>query len=525
MKRYLTILLTLAMALSLFAPLAGQAEALAPIKFSMSAIDAETTGVSAITGEPTPVYEWLKSKYNVDFEFWPLTWSNYVDQTRMWLASGSAPDIIFLDVAAVRYSEYVDWVDAELFRPYDLDQYPNLSANFDKMKLGTGAKFAIDDKLYAWPAIYDSAAFNFVAVPHYEYRVDWAKQTDLYKEDGTYTWEEWWALVKAVQELNPAESDETIGVIFRDAWAFPRQILRQYTKDAMAMTLDENGDYVWGMTLDSTKEGVKAVKQLYDDGLIWKDQVLAIPNSWSDNFYANKLFAVGTENLTYGGPRGAGTGYINANPGTTYENFVDVLAIATVESPVKGHLLATVEGDQWSQTAMNAATVTDEKAARWQSILDYLVSDEGYYTRNWGIPGVEWQYNANGEPEVIWGTNAEGALENPTNGFWWFARIGGTNDNLALYAPDGTKWIQKATIDAMNKYLVEPNEIVPIDVALRFYVDPVYSEITAGLEETIYQKFCELLPRADFQAQWDAWVEQEAAILQPAVDALNANLK
>ena len=484
------------------------------ITFTMSAIDAASLGIQD-DGSESAVWTWLKEKFNVDFDLWPLDWGNYVDQTRIWINTESAPDIMMMDIAAVRYGEFLEWVDAGMLHPYtNLENYPNLSARLDTMS--TGKKFIVDGELYAWPAYMDTVEFDYAKIIAYKYRTDWAKLTGMYKEDDTYTWDEWWAMMDKIMELKPGGPD-TIGMVTQAPYEFPSYLTIGISPYMLKFTKNADGQWVWGATLPETEEALKFIKEKYDAGVIWKDQPI-LPDGTGDNeFAAGHLFAQIMDGTSTGAWMGAKGGFEEANEGLVYE---DVFSIAKVKAP-NGKFVTYQGSDQWSQTGM-AASMSDKKVERWMDMLDYLVSDEGYYVRNLGIPGVDWEWNEDGTAKCLWAQDDQGNYIAPYNGVWPWARIAGCNDNFSNYSPSQPDAVKALIIDAMKTYSGPDADIVPLDADIAFFSDPDYLEATAGLEEQTYQKIAELIIKDDFIDQWNAWVAEKSREVQPAVDALNA---
>ena len=492
------------------------------ITFSMSVIGAETAGLTN-DGQPAANFEWLKEKFNVEFDFWPLTWSNYIDQTRMWLNSDSAPDLIMLDIAPTRYGEYLEFVEAGLFKPYpDLANYENLKKRFDNMT--TGKKFEVDGKIYAWPAYKDSAKYKYVNPLGYLYRRDWAKAVGLWKEDDIYTYDEWINLVDTVIKEDPGKNGagKTIGIITGQAWGFPKFIVGSISPNMMTFTQDASGTWVWGPTLPESLEAVVEAKRLYDSGIIWSDQPMITPDDGKNNFAAGKLFAAANSNLTANGFNGSINNFANANPDINAEEAVGVAFVKGVD----GKFLSWEGTDQWSQTAMNY-NMSDEKAERWAAILDFLVSDDGYNFINYGIEDVDWEYDADGNAVCLWTTtNEAGNLVNPYGaGTQPWARPACAADGFALLNPAYPEWQRNIVIKASELYSGPEANVIPLNVEKEFFGSEAYANATAGLEAEIYTKIAELMTSDDIATEWTKWVNQKLAEVQPALDELNANLK
>lgn len=483
------------------------------LTYTIGMIDAEKLGVND-DGTEAADWVWLKEKFNFDFEPWALTWSNYVDQTRMWLNSDDAPDLMLLDVAAVRYGEFLDWVDAGLLHPYpDLADYPNLQSRFENMS--TGKKFMIDGTLYAWPAYLDTAEFMYTRIGGYKYRVDWAKETGMYNEDDIYTWDEWWEMCDKVLEMQLGGAD-TIPLLSGNAWSFPNYITVGISPYMFSFTQNDSGEWVWGASLDETTEALEFIKEKYDAGIIWKDQPILPQDAEGTNFNAGKLFASVNTGTSTQAWMNSKKGFEDANPGLVYE---DTFSIAKVKSP-NGKFTVYSGSDQWSQEAMNH-NLSDEKVDRYMDLLEYLASDEGYYVRNAGIPDVDWKWEGD-EAVILWEENEAGELKRPYQGNTPWARIAGCNDNFSNYSPQYPEKVQEMILSGYETYSSDEAEIIVVDPDVAYFTDEAYLDATAGLEEQTYQKIAELIIHDDFIDQWHAWVEQKSAELAPAIEALNA---
>ncbi|MDF2924802.1 MAG: extracellular solute-binding protein family 1 [Paenibacillaceae bacterium] len=494
------------------------------IVFTMSSVNADKAGLNE-DGSESANLKWLKEKFNIDFEWWPLTWSNNVEQTRIWLNSDSAPEIIYLDVAASRYSEYLAWVDAGLFKPYNLDKYPNLTKNYEKM--GIGKKYEVNGKLYAWPSMMDMSQYDFAQAHGYMYRKDWAKAVGLYKEGDLYTWDEWWKLVDAVIKQDPGKNGagNTIGIMAPSLWQFPKYITGYaYSPYLLTFKQESNGSWVWGPTLPESLEAVKKVKEFYDAGYIWADQPMVKAEDYKNNFAANRLFAVTGSNV---GVTSWSNDFIKpleaANPGIVG---VDAVGWATVKGP-DGKLNVWQAADMWSQTAMSYK-LSDKKAERWQAVLDYLVTDEGYNFRTYGIKGVDWDYDASGKVVHKWKKDKNGnyVIPYPSSSTWPWSRPATSWDGFALLSPANPEETRAGALQAY-KYVTDPSftKPIPLNADFAYFTSAKYAAATAGLEASIYEKIAELMSSKDIEGDWQKWVAQKAKEVQPAIDELNANVK
>lgn len=493
------------------------------VTFTMSMIDSEKAGKNA-DGSEAENLKWLEKKFNFDIKPQALTWNNYIDQTRLWLTAGNAPDLIMLDIAPTRYSEFTQWVDDGLFKAYpDLSKYPNLKKRLDGML--TGKKFMIDNTLYAWPAYIDNQQNDYKKIDGYLYRKDWAQTVGLDQPDGIFTQDQWINLVKAVVQKDPGKNGagKTIGMLTEGIYQFPLYFgvngispyLQRYVKNS-------SGQWVWGPTLPESAKAVKQIKQWYDDGLIWKDQILGKGDT-GKRFENGLAFSCVEENVTVPGLDLATNDFKKAFPDLDPSK---VFGFAMVKG-ADGKFTVYQSSDQWSQTAMNAS-IDDEKASRWCEILDYLVSDEGYYFRGFGIPGKDWTMGSDGKPVIQWKKDASGNYVAPyaSDGTWPWSRTASALDLQSLSSPAFPQWERDMVQNAyniQNKYASDVN-LIKLDPDLEYFQGANYNKI-GNDEAEVYTVIEKLMTSKNVESDWNAWVQSKKGQIQPALDELNSKLK
>lgn len=490
------------------------------IKFTMSVIDYEKAGKNE-DDTPAANLEWLKKKFNIDIEFVGLTWGDYINKTRIWIASADGPDIMMLDIAPVRYSEFKNWVENGLIKAYpNLSNYPNLQQKMNNMK--TGKKFIADNKLYAWPAYLDMQQYNYVTNNAFLYRKDWAEQVGMNKADGIYTLDEWCKLVKEVIKKDPNGNGagKTIGMLGSD-WLFPKYFgTGAISPNLLSYVKDKDGKWVWGPMLPESLEVVRETKKMYDEGLIWKDQSLVKTEDSENKFDAGLAFASIGPSITASTLFSSANNFESANPGFKAEK---VFGVGRIKGP-DGKVLSYQALDQWSQTALNPS-MDDEKVERWCQLLDYLVSEEGYHFRTLGIKNVDWVME-DGQPVVKWPQDKNGTLKNPyAYGTWSWARAASCMDGFIAISPQYPQWMKDVAIDGLKLSMSSNAHLIELDPDLAYFSAPNYDKV--GTKETeIYQEVARLLStKNDVSQAWNDWVKSKMVEIQPVLDELNANLK
>jgi putative aldouronate transport system substrate-binding protein len=490
-------------------------------------------------GRKAPVILWLEDKFNMTMEVsHEHDWGDWVDNMRMWLMAGIAPDIISLDVSVGRYGEFVtNAVEDRFFRPYNLNNMPNLR---HELETGPSARhaFVLNGNLYAWPNAGDQALFITPnRMTGFIYRHDWALEVGLAREDSVYTYEQWIELIQAVQAANPGNVPGGVVGVASNDWQFPRDWPTSSAVYGMNRFVRlPNGEFTWGPLMPEVREAVELIVQHYNDGIIWADQPMVTSNEHEGPWNENRMFAMIEQNIMYSRMEWAvriwleNNGLDHEDPALIAYHAEHTLRFGLVEAPTGGILVPEVN-PLWSMTAMNA-NISDAQAERWEQILDFLVTDAGYFTRAFGIQGQHWDFDANGEFVLMWEREADGTLIDPQGDYflWPFGRLGSNVDaRFDIFVPDAQIPIIAAQYAALLEVINGPRaNFVPFDPGFGYFAGDLFLnqppsvadvDVNAAIVAAMVQPFDVAM------AQWDAWVAQRAPMVQPIIDELNANLR
>ena len=509
------------------------------VTLSISTIAPNEDAGKNLDGEFSEHLLWLYDTYNFEFDFWSgLTWDNYIDVTNLWMLSDVLPDLIFMDVQSHRFGQWLNWQMDGKFRAYEMEHYPNIKEIMDNGTPGM-QKFVIDGVLWTYPAWIDRIHFTGSSGGRhgFMYRRDWAEQVGHYKEDGYYTWDEFITMLRAVLAADPAGNGRTIGVSGID-WSMPRYWGGgAYSPYFMGYSPDGEGGYAWAPSLPGSLEAVRLMNWMYHEGLMWEDQYMVFDEDVQGAWTGNRLFARVVTGFDYGYLSNQIWIYAESEFGSEDPDYInktlDRMDIGVYATP-SGDIVQYWLLDSWSETGMRAA-LSDTSAYRWQNILDFLCTDEGYFFRNMGIKGQDWDYGEDGRPVHMW-TNIDeqsGLLVAPHNGYNWFAwaRTASASDGFnELFNTDFLHPRIKAIEDKINAiyrrdnvmYVPELIEIAGLD-AENF---PAFLRTGTRERQTIAQvQRMLLVAPEDVDKEWNDWVASQMPLFQDTIDELNAAFK
>lgn len=494
----------------------GDDKPLKPITVSVNVMEAEKAGKN-------PKTDYIKDEFGIEFDYVPVDWGTWNEKVKTWVNANDTPDLIWMDLKGASSQDYKNWSKDGAFKELKMDQlatYPELKRMSTTMKSVNALK--VDGKLYAWPAsrnnppeskdTYDSVWW---------YRRDWAKVVGLYKEGDVYTYEEWVAMIKAVIEKDPGKNGagNTAGLVM-SPWGFPHAavlfigpVLAE-GNETCSYIKDENGKYIWPATLPEYRDNVIKTYELYQQGIIWKDNILFNGEEAAELFKAGRAFAKYNGDVTEWTTTMLKNGLI--------KDKTDVgAAIITFDGK---HYMTQTE-DYWSCTSVSSK-VDDEKLSRILSMWNFLNSEDGKLFRWLGFEGKDYNKKSDGSIEVLWKKDdATGLFVDPYADFRFF------EFQTASLEPAGNPgksgYYDECLAKVWDYMSKNPTTslVKPFDYESSFFSAPnkdTYGTFGADCKA----KLIELLQNSDnIGADWDAWVESMMPKVQLVLDELNNGIK
>jgi putative aldouronate transport system substrate-binding protein len=483
---------------------------------SMSVLDAEKSG-------KTEKNKWFNEKFNVEWKYIPVTWGDWLEKVRAWVAADDTPDILWWDMKLSNTGEFRAWANQGAFKeiPADLGKWPELAKRREEL-VSDDKVLTIDGKLYGWPAYRNNPEWLKDAYyPMFAYRRDWAKEVGMYKEGDMYTWDEVKEMIKTVQKEDPGKNGvgNTLGIT-SEAWAFPTVFA-----EILGMAEDRNG-YVkvngsWTpyMATPEFLEELKFVAQLYREGYIWKDQMVVGGSEGADNFYGGRSFMfLGNNSPSWF--NGAYTKMLDSGIIKT----ADQIAPMVVFSPKDNKSFWLTQTEDYWTVANISHKVDDEKLNRILDMWNWLLTEDGRKFRVAGIPGKDYKDKADGTMEILWPKNPDGSYKSP---YVDMAFNEYTPPGL-LRAPTETDRKEGfEAFEAIHQFMqTSPDyHVHPLNWDLNTFDGPQFmqwgsfsSDVTAKMKEIIASN-------DDVTTAWNNYVKEMLPKMQPVIDELNAKLK
>jgi putative aldouronate transport system substrate-binding protein len=339
------------------------------------------------------VLQTLYKKFNITIKPVNVSWDDYRTKISVWAASGSLPDLFSIDQAGT--STFRDWATQGVIHalPSDLSSYPYLKTDLSSPDIQA---LKINGSLYCIPRGTYNTVGDWELDRAVLYRWDWAQQLGVTAEPTT--WADFTAMLKKFSTSDPEnKGSDRIGLTSYNT-TYLETLLLPFSPDVAddgsgvnANWIKEDGKWIPALFSKDTLPGVKAIKALYDDGILDKDFAVLKGTEGIDKFTSGQAGAV-----VYG----AQTAFLTTlelNWEKTYPNkdFTQCVKVWHVPADSDGTAYHFTNTTYWSEAYINASASSD-KVARILSLANYMLSPDGKNLVNYGIKGVDYTEDSNG---------------------------------------------------------------------------------------------------------------------------------
>lgn len=465
-------------------------------------------------------YSWWTDTFNVEWDVTSLTFENWVERMNVWINADDLPD---WSVWNFTPGDAASYVDQELVKrmPDDWrEKYPNLAKASEWSPANAYYEELYGGMYYFFrPAMANNFPADIVTNHISAFiRTDWAEEAgyDLSGniESGTITISEFIAYCQAVKDAGITE--------------YPWYNTSSYALFLMDRATDcsgigqtvyykgSDGKYHWGPGEEETgvKEGVRKIKEAYDNGLLYPEFYTLQGEDDLGHFNASGDAAAVIAN-------GMAVYFdrfdreMKENIGVDFWENADVFVI-TDDNGMAHELPST---NFWACNIISP-NVDDETLDRILTIWDYGCTEEGQLRIRCGIPEVDWTYDESGNVISLVEEQGFATLEEkytslyPITGNMFIL-----SDDYSFISPTFT---QRAK-DKVAKLYTKRAEIVSsrgkeVDWDLNGY-----SSQALNLASVTYaDEYANIITKeGDFDTNYDQWVADRMKMVQPVLDELN----
>lgn len=479
--------------------------------------------------EDDALWNYYTDKFNFSVDWVPLQYSERFDKLRIWIATDDLPDVVWIGLNDVIYSEYITWMNSGMFAEIpSLDDYPNIKAMYDQEAMLGDELCTFDGKLMSLPAMRDSASYDFMINMGFGYRADWAEKLGMRKENDVYTWDEFMDLMQAFIEQDPGGNGagNTYGLATRMGY-FP-DILGIWQTNPTPWTFEEpgyiemDGKYVWYPSTDAYIEGLKIVKDLYDRGIIWPDNVIDSSETlYRELYYAGQMGAMG-QNNSLSWVSTVRDEVLKVDPSLDRDK---VYVIAKVSNPnTEKDFYQHAVASYWSCVAFSLRA-TDEQKARFLATQDWNLTPEGQNLALYGLEGTDFTVDADGNINLLWSKDDTGTYVDPYKFREYYTRLS-VNDNASNFTNISKNQQDIEDVKgAMDWSMSNIGEKVKVLDYVQTYTTTPNKDKLGTFTAQTKAKAIDLIANSTYdqiEGEWRAWIAEMMPQVQPVLDDLNA---
>jgi putative aldouronate transport system substrate-binding protein len=496
-----------------------------PIRFSYATVNVRE-GTNTTDGDDWA--RWYSGNFNIEQDLTVLTFDNWSERIRLWVSSGDMPDIALFDY---QHTDAANWVEQGLLKQLPQgwkSRWPNLAAQYEVTSLGPELERRFGGT-YFIPRPRFSKNLPGIPVPNhlsFYYRKDWAEAAGFPVKDA-YTISELIEYGRLIKEKDPGQlGNKLIPISARPEWAM-RFFIASNSTHYNTFYKDKDGLYKWGAAAKDTLEGLKLYYRAYSQGILNPEFYTLKSGDDYNHFYTsfNAASIYGeapTLNLWIFSEL-----YFAANSGLPRET----VGWATVLGE-DGYYHQEDLINYWGCLMFNP-DMGDEKFFRLLDMLDWACTDIGFANQNLGLYKTDWDYDGAGNfVNLLEGQlNENGSAITAMDKYPAMSAIPPIVrlfDDFAFDSPTVDEYFRSESrkLYADRVRMSSPETFTNIDWDLWCYDSPVMRRAKAFQFD---QEYANLVTRAkseaDLETLWNQWIQQNAPLIQPALDELNTKLK
>lgn len=351
-------------------------------------------------------------------------------------------------------------------------------------------------------------------------RKDWMEACGLELKD-TYTPDELEEIAKTFLEKDPGNvGDNLVGMSIRPydmVKLYPTTTFSEACNIGDGYYKDENGQFQWAPADTRTLDALKKYQDLYQEGILDSEFY-----SYTRYQGAQKFYVQGTSGLTLEDGHAIMITYIRNGLAEQGLDPDKVLHLAQLVGD-DGMYHYREDSNYWGQV-MFSPTISQEKFERAMDILDYTCTEEGQNFMNMGFEGIDWKLDENGNYVSLLDPSIQGSATSVLGGKYPSkeSSFGGLilPDDFSLVSPNYSHEIQDTVrgFYKLREELSDTTTLLPREYEYEFLSSREKSQATMDLGDE-YAKL--ILKDGELEDNWNTWVEEKMAVVQPVLDQLN----
>jgi putative aldouronate transport system substrate-binding protein len=496
------------------------------LNFEIMALQA-TEGYDFTAGDE--LVKWYSDRFNYTLNITSVTFDNWAERVRLWIAAGELPDVAVIDY---KHQDMAGWIDQDLLFKFPdnwKQRWPNVANAFSLTSLGPEM-----EKVFGGVYFLPRPRFNLNlpgspeiirergTLPNhlsFFYNKDWMAAVGMPVKTA-YTVAEVLEFGRRVKAQDPGKlGGNLVPITGRPEW-LQRFFIETNNAHYQSFYKDKDGSYKWGPAADATLAGLKQYYQAYREGIL------------SPEFYTLKY----NDDYSQFHTAGVAGGYYGE--GTIYNVWVARMSWEDAGLPGDPQTVigvATILGQDglyhqedlinyWQVLAFRP-DIPQEKFERYMDILDFNTTEAGYLQAFMGFEGIDWERDAQGNLVSLAQTEDESA----SNKYEGMLSIPGLTlpDDLSFDNPGVPQDIRELSWQ-LYKERCEASTIdtfTPTDWKLFAYDSPAIRRVSYMYDQEYANIITNSRSEADVERNWRAWVQERNVVVQPVLDELNAQLR
>ena len=375
-------------------------------------------------------YKYMCDKLNMEIEFESLSTASGSEKVRIWIASGTMPDVVY--TTSFRLDEYESYVRQGLIRklPENWENdYPNvafamqMSGILKELKGSSNDgsvsvllrpmdhyRYYIDDFRAAFKNGEDLAAmmekpeYQYIDGYGFAYRKDWAQKLGI-KTDYIMDMDDFMDMIRKFKEADFGGVGETNTVgLAVDYTEAPQVFMIPFNSSYKQFSKNGNGEYECGLLNEANIEGVKAYAEAFKTGILSPDFYTLKSSDLNSLFCSERSGAIFPRANVFQ-LRALCSEFEKSNPGKKAEDCIGVCWLRSPDGTVHGWDEVNYYGVHYFNPELS-----DKKMAKLLELADYISSEEGGPQVKLGIPDVDYKKEGDGYV-VLREPDASGNLE------------------------------------------------------------------------------------------------------------------